>query len=167
MVNDVRVREACPGDGDAIAQMHIESAAYYRALSPESFRLPDEEGLTAFVEPTLDANSETRLELVAEVDGQIAGHLAAHLIEPHEAARFQMVPYLGSRRLWIDSLGTLQRFWRRGIGSVLVEAAEAWGRERGAVVSMCDTWLGSPVSLPFWESRMGYHRRAVILEKSL
>jgi GNAT superfamily N-acetyltransferase len=163
MVNDVRVREARPGDGDAIAQMHIESAAYYRSLSPESFRLPDEDGLTALVEPTPDASSETRLELVAEVDGQIA----AHLIEPHEAARFQMVPYLGSRRLWIDSLGTLQRFWRRGIGSVLVEAAEAWGRERGAVVSMCDTWLGSPVSLPFWESGMGYHRRAVILEKSL
>jgi GNAT superfamily N-acetyltransferase len=165
--DDVYVREARPGDGDAIAQMHIENAAYYHSLSPESFRLPHEDGLSAFVEPTREANSETRLELVAEVDGNVAGHLAAHLIEPDEAARFQMVRYLASRRLWIDSLGTLQRCWRRGVGSVLVEAAEAWGRERGAVVSMCDTWLGSPVSLPFWESRMGYDRRAVILEKPL
>lgn len=166
-MKDAHVREARPGDGDAIAQMHIENARYYRALSPGSFRLPDEEGLTPFVEPTPKSNSHTHLELIAEVDGQVAGHLVAHLIEPDESARFQMVPYLASRRLWIDSLGTLQRFWRRGVGSVLVEAAETWGRERGAVVSMCDTWLGSPVSLPFWESRMGYDRRAVILEKRL
>ena len=44
---------------------------------------------------------------------------------------------------------------------------EQWGREQGAVVVMCDTWLGSPVSLPFWEERMGYSRRAVTLEKPL
>lgn len=167
MGTDVIVRKARSGDGGAIAQMHVENAAYYRSLAPDAFRLPDQDGLTAFVEPTAKANSETRLELIAEVDGQVAGHLAARLIEPEEAARYQMVPYLASRRLWIDSLGTLQQFWRRGVGSVLVEAAEAWGRERGAVVSMCDTWLGSPVSLPFWESRMGYERRAVILEKRL
>lgn len=147
--------------------MHAESAAYYHGLAPDAFRLPDEDGLIEFAEPSLDANSETTLELVAETGGEIAGHIAARLLVPDASARFQMVPYLASPRLWINSLGTFQRFWRQGVGSLLVEAAETWGHERGAVIAMCDTWLGSPVSLPFWEARLGYSRRAVILEKQL
>ncbi len=71
------------------------------------------------------------------------------------------------RQACLSALGTFRRFWRRGVASSLVDAAESWGRERGAVVAMCDTWLGSPVSLPFWELRRGYARRAVILEKPL
>jgi GNAT superfamily N-acetyltransferase len=146
--------------------MHLENAAYYRSLAPDSFRTPDEDGLPEAVEPSADPDPAT-LELVAEIDGEVVGYLGAHLIAPDEHARFQMVPYLAAPRLWIDSLGTLQSHWRRGVGSLLVEAAEAWGREHGAVVAMCDTWLGSPVSLTFWEGRMGYGRRAVILEKPL
>ena len=167
MAGEVSVRVARAGDGEAIARMHVENATYYHELDPTSFRLPDRDGLAEFVEPGDDSNSETALELVAEIGGEVAGHIEAHLIEPEDAARFQMVPYLASPRLWIDSLGTFRKFWGRGVGSALVEAAEAWGRERGAVTVMCDTWLGSPVSVPFWEDRMGYSRRAVILEKPL
>ncbi|GAB2813032.1 hypothetical protein GCM10027176_16840 [Actinoallomurus bryophytorum] len=46
-------------------------------------------------------------------------------------------------------------------------AAEAWGREKGAVVSVTDTNLSSPLSIPFYEGRMGYRRQAVILRKML
>jgi GNAT superfamily N-acetyltransferase len=162
----VSIRAARPGDGEAIARMHLENAAYYRALAPDSFRMPDEAGLADAVEPPAEPDPAT-LELVAEIDGEAVGYLGAHLIAPDEHARFQMVPYLAAPRLWIDSLGTLRRHWRRGVGGLLVEAAESWGRERGAVVAMCDTWVGSPVSLPIWERRMGYGRRAVILEKPL
>lgn len=164
---EVVIREVRPGDGEAIARMHVENAAYYRKLDPESFRRPDENGLAEFVEPRAGANSDTALSLVAEVDGEIAGHLDARLLLPDETARFQMVPYLAAPRLWIDSVGTFKQFWRRGVGKALVEAAETWAHDRGATIVMCDTWLGSPVSLPFWESRMGYKRRAVILEKRL
>jgi GNAT superfamily N-acetyltransferase len=167
VTGEVSVRAARAGDGEAIARMHVENAAYYHRLAPASFRLPDQEGLAEFVEPGHDSNSETTLELVAEIDGELAGRIEAHLVPADEAARFQLVPYLAAPRLWIDSLGTFQKFWRRGVGRMLVGAAEAWGRERGAVLVMCDTWLDSPVSLPFWEGRMGYRRRAVILEKPL
>lgn len=167
MADEVSVREACAGDAEALARMHIENAAYYHELAPASFRVPERAGLAKFVEPRDDSNSETTLAFVAEIAGEVAGHIEAHLVAPDGAARFQMVPYLASPRLWIDSLGTFQKFWRRGVGRILVEAAEAWGRERGAVIVMCDTWLGSPVSLPFWEDHMGYSRRAVILEKPL
>ena len=49
----------------------------------------------------------------------------------------------------------------------LVAAAEAWGRDRGATVAFCDTWIGSPVSLPFWEERLKYAGRSLRLRKRL
>jgi hypothetical protein len=32
---------------------------------------------------------------------------------------------------------------------------------------ICETWIDSPLSKPFWERRMGYERRAVVLRKPL
>ena len=136
-------------------------------LAPHHFRLPDEEGLVEFCEPGPEENTETALALVAEVDGEIAGSLEAQLLPPVESARYQIVPDLGTTRLLVNSVSTLPRFWRRGVASRLVEAAEEWGRARGAAVAVCDTYHGSPVSLPFWEERMGYERRSLAFRKPL
>lgn len=46
-------------------------------------------------------------------------------------------------------------------------AAEAWAGERGVAVVSLDTYLRSPTSVPFYESGMGYARRAVIFRKEL
>ena len=70
-------------------------------------------------------------------------------------------------RLFIQALSVLQIYWRRGIATALVETAEAWGRERGATIALCDTWPDSPVSLPFWKQRMKYESRSVRLRKRL
>ena len=48
----------------------------------------------------------------------------------------------------------------------LVEAAEAWGRDRGATVALMDTYADSPVSVPFWHGR-DYRTRNVIMHKRL
>jgi len=39
--------------------------------------------------------------------------------------------------------------------------------ERGAAVVTLDTNLRSPLSVPFYENRMGYQRRGVIFRKEL
>jgi len=147
--------------------MRLENGSYYARIAPTDFRIPDEEGLVEDSEPGADANTDTALTLVAEVDGRFASYLEAQLLPPLESARYQSQPDLAHPRLFINALGTLQEYWRRGVATQLVEAAEAWGRERGALVSICDTYVGSPVSIPFWEERMGYERRAVILRKPL
>jgi hypothetical protein len=49
----------------------------------------------------------------------------------------------------------------------LLKAAEAWGHARGAQVTRLDTFAHSPVSVPFYEDRMGYQRRAIIFQKRL
>jgi GNAT superfamily N-acetyltransferase len=147
--------------------VHRDSAAYYVGLAPDLFRMPDEDGLVDFLEPTPDDNSPTSLLIVAESDDEIVGLLYAELIIPGNEDRFQSPSDMSEVRLFIHALSVLQRYWRRGVATALVETAEAWGRERDAAVALCDTWVGSPVSVPFWERRMSYMPRAVRLRKRL
>jgi hypothetical protein len=42
-----------------------------------------------------------------------------------------------------------------------MEAVEAWARERGAALVLLDTWVDSPVSVPFYERRMRFSRRGL------
>lgn len=38
----ITVRAARPGDGPAIAQIHLQAARYYVGLAPDDFRIPDQ-----------------------------------------------------------------------------------------------------------------------------
>ena len=64
-------------------------------------------------------------------------------------------------------VGTADRYKRQGVATLLVQAAERWGHAHGASVAICDTFIGSPLSMPFWEQRMGYERQSVIFRKPL
>jgi GNAT superfamily N-acetyltransferase len=163
----VTIREAVPGDGPAIAAIHADNAAYYAGLAPDLFRLPDEDGLAEFADPTPADNSGTSVFLVAEDETGVAGYLFAELLSPGSTDRYQASTDLNEVRLFIEALGVMRARWRQGIAGRLVEDAEAWGRARGATVVLCDTWLNSPVSVPFWEERMGYEPRSVRLRKRL
>jgi GNAT superfamily N-acetyltransferase len=105
--------------------------------------------------------------LIAEIDGQVAGYLDASIEEPDEVARFSGNRDLRERRLFINSVVTAEAHKRKGVATRLVRAAEDWARAQGVTIALCDTFLGSPQSLPFWEKRMGYERRSVRLRKRL
>jgi GNAT superfamily N-acetyltransferase len=164
----VVIREARDDDAAGIATVGQENSAYYVQLAPEYFRLPDEEGLVAFIEKDREwrERSET-LALVAEDDGVIAAYLEASLQFPEDSARWQAQRDLSEIRLLINFVGTADAYKRQGVATRLVQAAEDWGRKRGAAVAICDTFIDSPVSVPFWERRMGYTRRAIIFRKRL
>jgi GNAT superfamily N-acetyltransferase len=164
----VNVRDAGPGDGEALSRLWVGDALYYVELFPEDFRVPNLEGLAEDLEKALARERDpSRLWLVAELDGEVVGQLGAHVEPPMDNADRQMLPYLGRTRLFIDSLGTAKTHWRRGVGAALVEAAEEWGRDKGATVAILDTYIHSPVSVPFWQERMHYSPRAIIFQKSL
>jgi len=147
--------------------MMRENAAYYARLAPDLFRIPDVEGADGFAGPKPGDNPETALALVAEIDGEVAGYLEARLEPPLESARWQNQPELGTTRLFINFVETAPKHQRRGVATRLVDAAEAWGRDRGASAAVCDTWIDSPLSMPFWRHRMGYVPRGVIFRKTL
>jgi GNAT superfamily N-acetyltransferase len=164
----VTIRAARGDDAAGIARLGQENSAYYVQLAPEHFRLPDEDGLVEFIENDREwREGPDTLALVAEDDGAIAGYLEASLQRPDETARWQGQRDLSEIRLFINFVGTADAYKRQGVATELVLAAEAWGRERGAAIALCDTFIDSPMSVPFWERRMGYERRAIIFRKRL
>jgi GNAT superfamily N-acetyltransferase len=165
-VTGITVRAAQPGDGEAIGLLSTDSAAYYLEVAPNDFRLPDEEGRAEWLDSFLPADGEGEIALVAEADGDVVGYLEARLEGPLDSARYQTNPELAERRMFIGALLTARAHWRRGVGSALVDAAETWGQEHGATVAIMDTYVDSPVSVPFWKGR-GYRTRAVIMRKRL
>ncbi|MFL5936423.1 MAG: GNAT family N-acetyltransferase [Gaiellaceae bacterium] len=162
------VRDATEADAAGIASLSRENGAYYAHIAPDRFRVPDENGFVDFIRNDMDwrARPDT-LSLVAEVDGEVAGYLEASLQPPLDSAPWQSQRDVGETRLLINFVGTADRHKRQGVATELVEAAEAWGRSQGATVSICDTFIESPLSVPFWEQRMNYERQAIIFRKQL
>jgi GNAT superfamily N-acetyltransferase len=109
----------------------------------------------------------TSFALVAEIDGEVAGYLEASIQEPEDTARFSGSRELRERRLYINYVVTAEAHKRRGVATRLVEAAEDWARRQRVTLSLCDTYIGSPESVPFWEKRMGYEQRSIRLKKRL
>jgi len=165
---DVLVRSFREGEGLGVARISAENGAYYARIAPDLFKEPDVEGMADFIEGDLEwRNSPANLALIAEIDGKVAGYLEASVQAPLETARWQAQRDLREPRLFINFVGTADTYKRMGVATQLVEAAETWGRLKGAVVAVCDTYIDSPLSVPFWEERMGYSRRAIIFRKPL
>jgi GNAT superfamily N-acetyltransferase len=163
----VTVRPARSGDGAGIAQVWLSTAAYYSHLDPGHFQVPRAEGLAQGWEDELGHDNVNSLRLVAEADGSVIGWLSARIELPEDSAGMQLTREHGWTRLAVDALLVDRDQWRHGAGTALLEAAEAWGRDRGAQVARLDTYAHSPVSVPFYEDRMGYQRRSIVFQKQL
>ena len=164
----LEVRPARSGDGPGLAQIWLDNARYYVEHFPDDFREPDESGLVDWFEALLARpRDESELHLVAVADGTVAAFVYARLTEPDEHANRQMLADYPYRRVHVEALGTGDVYQRRGLATRLVEAVEARARDRGARAISAETFLDSPVSIPFWERRMGYRRRSVKFRKRL
>jgi hypothetical protein len=163
----VTVRPARPGDGAAIAEVWLSAAAYYADLDPANFQVPRAVGLADGWEEQLGQDNGNRLRLVAEADGRVIGWLAART----RAAR-------GECRRAVDPRAQLDPARRGRPGrrprplaprhrDEAAGSREAWGADRGALVARLDTYAYSPVSVPFYEDRMGYQRRSIVFQKRL
>jgi GNAT superfamily N-acetyltransferase len=163
----VAVRPLRPGDGAALSRVWLSAAAYYADLDPEHFQVPQAEGLAERWDSQLTRHDDASLDLVAELDGQVVGWLWAKVEPPRQNASTQIVRELGWTRLEVVSLFVDRDHWRSGAGTALLEAAEAWGRVRGARVARLDTYADSPVAVPFYQEHMGYQRRSIVFQKRL
>jgi GNAT superfamily N-acetyltransferase len=164
--DEIVVRRASRDDADALAALSNESSAFYARLAPELFAEGERAGFAEWIAASWDDGPGT-LALVAELDGAIAGYVEAVIQEPEAWRRFFGSRDGRERRLFVNAVLTAEAHQRRGIATLLVEAAERWGREEGATVALLDTWAESPVSVPFWERRMGYRRRSIVFRKQL
>ena len=166
-MESVVVRPARPNDAD-LARNWVDVARHFVGLDADAFQMPAADGLVGWFEELLRRpRSEDAVWLVAEVDGRVVGDVGARLERPAEDAARQLLRDLGRVRLYVDALGVGEAYRRRGVGARLMQAVEAWGRDRGAVRCVLTTYHASPLSVPFYERRMGYARRSIIFEKRL
>lgn len=171
-MSDVAViRPARPGDGEGCARAWTDAGRYYAPIVPDVIQEPDPGGLAEWFERGIaEIQDEDALWLVAATDGsggQVVGMIEAVIQRPRPDGHWQLQRDQSRTRLLINALVVAEDYRRQGVATRLMDAAEDWGRGRGATVALTDTNLHSALSVPFYEQRMGYVRRAVILRKPL
>ena len=168
MAEGVTIRPFRHGDGAGCAGCWIADGQDYGEMAPEVFRAPDTDGLAEWMdrETLRSSDGEKSLCLVAQSDGQVVGFVEGSIVPPLENHRYQIVSEVGETRLSVNALSVHPAHRRRGIGKALLDAIETWGRERGATLVVLDTWIDSPVSVPFYDA-IGYDRRQIGYRKRL
>ena len=167
-MSQIVIREPGKRDAPRLAEIWVENCRYYAQMDPGAFRVPNGDGLVEWFETFLvKPSKEDQLSLVAEIDGEVVGSIEASVVEPIEDAERQMLRELGERRLFVNHMGVARAHWRSGIGTALMGAAEDWAKARGATRSGLDTYIDSPASVPFYETRLGYKRQSINFRKLL
>jgi GNAT superfamily N-acetyltransferase len=168
VIGQISVRPRRPGDGAELARAWLEAGRYYAALAPDTFQVPEAEGLAEFMDRA-EAVAEDLdvLRVVAEVGGRVVGAASARIERPLDGARYELQRQFSETRLLVDVVVVEEAYRRHGVGERLMEALQDWGRERGATVSLLDTYPESALSLPFFTDRMGYGRRSARLWRRL
>jgi GNAT superfamily N-acetyltransferase len=165
---DLTIRAPHAGDGDGLARGWLDAGTYYAKLNPDLFQIPEVDGLAHWLEEqVLSHSTENSLTLVAEMDQQAVSFISATIQPPDPAAAFDIVRDRGLVRLVIHALIVQEAYRHRGVGTRLMQATEEWGRSKGAVIALLETNIDSPLSVPFYEERMGYSRRALRFRKEL
>ena len=161
MPSPATIRHAQESDANGLAALWLELGRHLVELNSSAFKVPELPGLAEWFRTVLaTSRSDESGTFVAEVDGAVAGMVSVRLVPPMKDAPRQVLQDVGVVRAEIDALAVLERFRRHGIGRLLMEAAERWGREHGASLFFLDTYVMSPLSVPFYE-RLGYARRSI------
>ncbi len=167
-MSSISIRPPRKADAASLARIHLENCRYYAEMDPDAFQVPNEEGLVEWFRSFLgETAEEDQLSIVAELDGEVVGSLEASILKPDDTADRQMLCELGETRLFVNAIGVDRAHWRSGVGTALMRAAEEWGKERGATRCALDTYIDSPVSVPFYETRLGYTRHSINFRKRL
>ena len=158
----VRIRAATPVDAEGITRVYLESAEHHAAIDPARYYVP---GADTILERYRTGEQHPRngrecITLVAEIDGRIAGFLDARIERPFDPMHRPMV------YCYVAEIAVSAGRRSQGIGRQLMQAAEQWGREKGANVVSLEYNSKNPRAAAFYE-RIGYETATVIALKWL
>ena len=162
------IRQAHIDDASGLAGAYAEWGREYQAMNPAEFRVPKEDGLVDYFSTLLaEELDEDSLWLVAEHDQRLVGYIQAQVSQPWDDADRHIMRDASETLVKIDALMVNEAARRRGIGAALVDAAESWGRERGATQAVVISYAHSPTAVPFYEDQMRYSRKTIGFSKPL
>lgn len=144
----VRIRDAAPGDGDALAELHARSrAVYYEAGGHEVAAVPDERYRETWCKMVADARLAV---LLAVLGDDIAGviTLDANGVLPSNAPDEARIRLVG---IFVEP-----DRWSSGVGSALMARFVSIARQADAVGEV-DVWERNARAIRFYE-RHGWTR---------
>jgi ribosomal protein S18 acetylase RimI-like enzyme len=160
MKSNAIIRKASERDTRAIARIYVTAAREAVEREPDHFRVPTMEEASRLFLPQDSADAAV---LVAEVEGRVAGFVQVLLRRPPEHPSMLKPRLLG----YVRELGVSEDARGTGLGSQLLEAAEAWACLAGAQAMMVDTGARNLQAQRFYRARMGYRDIGVMLIKPL
>ena len=158
----VRIRPATAADAEGITRVYLESAEHHAAIDPARYCIP---GPGSILERYRTGGQHPRhgpdcITFVAEIDGGVAGFVDARIERPFDAMHRPMV------YCYVAEIAVAADRRSQGIGRLLMEAAEQWGREHGAEAVSLEYNSKNPRAASFYE-RIGYEAATVLALKWL
>jgi ribosomal protein S18 acetylase RimI-like enzyme len=155
----VVIRPAIPADRDAMVELDLASAAHHVALDPDSYRVPDLDAVASVLDRRhADPDREV---YVAVVDDAVVGMVDVTMLEaPDNGSIVQPIPAADI------GISVLEAWRGRGIGHLLMEAADASARARGAKQIVLDMSSANLDALRFYR-RLGYVDSGLFLRRTL
>ena len=148
-MSGVVVRPATMGDYEGVCAVYADVDAFHAAGAPGLFRVPDAPGRPRDqIERTIASDDEALL--VAEVGGDVVG--LAWVVVRQGPDGPSLVP---RRFALVDALGVLEPHRSRGVGRLLMHAAEAWARGKGLAEIELSVAGFNERAIAFYE-RLGY-----------
>jgi len=147
----VAIRPAVPGDAEGITRAFLDSAQYHAHLD-ERYGVPPAGAVSErYREGRQHAaeDAERSITLVAELGGEIVGFVDVRL-EQSPDPMHREITYCHVVEIAVG--GDRQR---QGIGARLLQAAEDWGRSRGATFALLEYLANNRTAAAFYE-RMDY-----------
>lgn len=143
VTGDITIRAARPSDRDAAVALYAALHRHHEALDPR-YRLADD-ALSRWATDVRDW-TQSRADavwLAMSPAGDAFGLLTAHLYEPAPVFRRHTL-------VWVDDLYVAPAARGRGVARRLLDAARAWGRERGAVELRAGVLAANVDARRFW-----------------
>jgi ribosomal protein S18 acetylase RimI-like enzyme len=158
------IRPARMEDSAAIARIFLESAGHHASLDPALYFVPDIASITERYSEGRQhssGNDDEHTTFVAEVEGEVVGFIDARLNQSSDAMHREMV------FCHIVEIAVSNQSQSKGIGTQLLQAAEHWGRQRGAHIALLEYHSSNSQASAFYRHHMGYRVTSITVVKNL
>lgn len=151
------IREATLDDLERLAELFIELHRHHVEIKPETFIMPEREWFSQKLSEILSDSGQT---VLVHDSGGINAYAVVKIMDVNtEEKRPRRVCY-------IDCFAVSEDCRRRGIGTELLGAVKAFGRENGCTYVQLGVCASNTDAVKFYE-KMGLVPRTIQMEKRI